>query len=56
MPTDLAAVLARKNAARAEWENDISVLLICFILCLGVLTLMFASPTLAQAVALIGLY
>lgn len=56
MPTDLAAALARKSAARAARQNDISVLLICYIINLGVLMLLFASPTFAEAMALVGSY
>jgi hypothetical protein len=54
MPTDLVAVLARNNAVRVARQNDISALLICFIVCLGVLVLLFASPTFAEAMALLG--
>lgn len=54
MPTDVVAVLARRSAARASRQNDISVLLVCSIVCLGVLMLLFASPTFADAMALVG--
>ena len=52
--SDQAMILARASAARAGRQNDISVLLACFILCLGVLMLLFASPTFARAMALVG--
>jgi hypothetical protein len=56
MPTDLAGVLARKRAVRAEMQNDISLLLMCTIIALAQLMLLFGSPTFAEAVALIGSY
>jgi hypothetical protein len=56
LPTDLAAVLARNHEAQAQRQNDISVLLICSIISLFVLMLLFASPTFAQAMALMGSY
>jgi hypothetical protein len=56
MPTDLAVALVRKNAARAEMQNDISVLLTGFIICLATMMLLFASPIFAEAMALLGMY
>jgi hypothetical protein len=56
MPTDLVTVLARNSAVRAAGQNDVSVLLICCIINLGVLMLLFASPTFAEAMALVGSY
>lgn len=56
MPTDLAAVLVRKSEARAQTQNDISLLSICLIIALTFLVLLFAFDSFADATALVGLY
>lgn len=56
MPTDLDALVTRNREATATAENEKSIMLASFIVCLAVLRLMFAFPTLAKAVALLGRY
>ena len=56
MPTDLGAVLARKRDARAARQDELSLLLMCYAVTLVNVTLLFASSSLAEAVALTGLY
>jgi hypothetical protein len=56
MPTDLDALAARNREARVTAENEKSVMLASFTVCLIVLRLMFAFPALARAMALLGRY
>jgi hypothetical protein len=54
MPTDLAALLAQKHSMRAQALAHRTILLVCIIICLGVLVLLFTDDGLAQAFELIG--
>lgn len=56
MPAKDTMVLARKRQAQSERQNDVTVLLLCFIATLVVVTLLFASGELAEAMALLGSY
>jgi hypothetical protein len=54
MPTDLIEALAirRKILADAQAQNTIN--LMCFIICLAVLILLFASSSFADSMRMIG--
>jgi hypothetical protein len=54
MPTNLTAALLRKESERCCAQADLSMLLVCLILCLINLCLILASPTIADAFALLG--
>jgi len=41
MPTDLDAASARKRAAQAHAQTEITILLVWLIICLGMLGLLF---------------
>jgi len=41
MPTDLDAVSARKREAQAHAQTEITIILVCLIICLGTLGLVF---------------
>jgi hypothetical protein len=56
MPADVTVALARKRQARSEMQNDVTVLLVWLVASLGVITLLFASNELAEAMALMGSY
>jgi len=50
MPTDLGAVSsARKRAAQAQLQTEITILLVCFIIFLGMLVLLFADQSFSKA-------
>jgi hypothetical protein len=55
LPTDLAAVLARKRYAKAqrqkENQSDITMISLCVIICLAMLALAFVDTSYAQAMA-----
>ena len=56
MPTDLVALAARKRHERARAANEMSAMLASLGVCLVNLILIFAFPTLANAVAVLGQY
>jgi len=56
MPTKDTMVLTRKRQAQSEAQNDVTVLLLCFIAALVVVMLLFASSQFAEAMALLGSY
>jgi len=56
MPAKEATILARKRQARSEMQNDVSVLLLCFITTLLVVMLLGVSNEFAEAIALLGAY
>jgi hypothetical protein len=49
MPTDLDAVSARKRKAQALPQTEISILLVCLIIFLGMLALLFADQSFSKA-------
>jgi hypothetical protein len=49
MPTDIAAVYARKRAAQAQVQGDITMALIFIIIWLANLVLLFADESFARA-------
>jgi hypothetical protein len=49
MPTDLGAVPARKREVQAELHTEITILLVCFIIFLGMLVLLFADQSFSKA-------
>ena len=55
LPTDLAAVFARKRHAKAqrqkENQSDITMISVCVIICLAMLALAFVDTSYAQAMA-----
>ena len=56
MPTDLDALAARGRRAKARARNDSSAMLASLAVCLVVLILMSAFPTLAASTAYLGQY
>jgi hypothetical protein len=54
MPTDLGALLARKNEARALAREDAKLMLVWFGICLLIIEALFASHAFEQAVVLMG--
>lgn len=56
MPTDLVALAARKRHERARAANEMSAMLASLGVCLVNPILIFAFPTLANAVAVLGPY
>jgi hypothetical protein len=55
MPTDLAALAMRKRHASRQAKDEQSAMLASLVVCLAVLVLMFAFPTLANSMASLGL-
>lgn len=55
MPTDLCGLAARKKAAKAQAQADLTVLLLSAIICLVNLLILF-NLTFAEAVVLSGQY
>jgi hypothetical protein len=53
MPTDLAALLARKEEALREQRGHALVLPACFVISLVVMALLFASQSVANAFQLL---
>jgi len=56
MPAKDTIILTRKRRAQSERQNDVTILLLCFIAALVVMTLLFASGEFAEAMALMGSY
>ncbi len=54
MPTEICGVLLRKREAEQEYRLNASVMLVSPIVALVNVVLLFADPTLAQAVAQMG--
>jgi hypothetical protein len=54
MLTDVIKALALRRKGVAEAQTNDGIMLMCLIICLTVLTLLFASQSLARAVELIG--
>jgi hypothetical protein len=49
MPTDLLAVSARKHKAQIGTQTDITIALVCVIVCLVMLVLLFVDQSFANA-------
>jgi hypothetical protein len=54
MPTDLAALLARKSEARAQMRDNTKLMVVWFGVCLLIIEALFASHSFAEAMALLG--
>lgn len=54
MPTDLAALLARKDRARAQTRDNAKLMVVWFGVCLLIIEALFASHPFAESVALLG--
>jgi hypothetical protein len=49
MQTDLGAVSAQKRKAHAQTQTLITIVLVWFIICLGMLVLLFADQSFSKA-------
>jgi hypothetical protein len=49
MPTNLGAVSARKRAAKAQLQTEITILLVCFIIFLCMLALLCVDQSFSKA-------
>jgi hypothetical protein len=56
MPTEVSAVLARKRLAETQMQGDVTIMLICTILCLVNILSLYFDQALAEATVLMGLY
>lgn len=54
MPTDVAALLARKKHEEIEAHMNERVILASYVVCLSVFASLFAFPRVAEAMALLG--
>ena len=56
MPTELRLALARKHSAQTQSQANVTILLVCLILCLVNCALALLDPAVARAVELLGQY